>query len=398
VRVPSRETPSTTNILTGPFEARIEQPIVLYDNTLREGEQPPGVVFTSDEKLEIAQMLDEFGMHWANIGFPAVSAEERATCERIAKAGLKRMKLAGLARMTPEDIDIAVDCGLQLIAVFLGISDTHLHDKLHISEAEALKRIEAGIRRCKERGVKCSFGAEDGSRTPIDRLLRAFQVAADAGCDYLVLADTVGVLTPSSTYQIIRVLKPLLSAPIGLHFHDDLGLALANSLAGLEAGAEMVHTTVNGVGERSGNTCTEELAVALQVKYGIDLGLKLDRLSALCDRVHRASGTEPPAHKAITGKWCFSHESGIHVAGVLANPETYQPYPPALVGRHHEIVFGKHSGVQAVTRLAEESGLSLTEPARRRVLLRIKKEAERKQGMLTEGQILEWIRAEEGTP
>jgi isopropylmalate/homocitrate/citramalate synthase len=385
------------NVLTGPFEARIDQKIVLYDNTLREGEQPPGVVFNSDEKLEIAQMLDEFGMHWANIGFPAVSPEERATCERIAKAGLKKMKLAGLARLTPEDIDVGIDCGLQLIAVFLGISDTHLNDKLHISEAEALKRLEDGIRRCKDRGVMCSFGAEDGSRTPITRLLKAFQVAADAGCDYLVFADTVGVLTPSSTYKIISVLKPLLKAPIGLHFHDDLGLAHANSLAGLEAGAEMVHTTVNGVGERSGNTCTEELAVSLKVKYGVDLGLKLDLLNDLCMRVHRASGTEPPAHKSIMGKWCFSHESGIHVAGVLSNPETYQPYPPAMVGRHHEIVFGKHSGVQAVAKLAEQSGLALSDSGRRAVLQRIKREAERKQGMLTENQILDWIRAEQGS-
>jgi len=381
-------------VLTGAFEARIDQKIVVYDNTLREGEQPPGVVFTAQEKLDIAMELDALGMHWANVGFPAVSPEERESCARIAKASRRTLKVAGLARLTNEDIDIAADAGLELIAVFLGISDTHLRDKLHISEDEALKRIEAGVRRCKDRGVMCTFGAEDGSRTPLPRLLRAFQVAADAGADYMVFADTVGVLTPTTTYKIVSVLRPLLKAPIALHFHDDLGLALANSLAGLEAGAEMVHTTVNGVGERSGNTCTEELAVALKVKYGVDLGFQLERLYPLCMKVHQASGTQPSEHKAITGKWCFSHESGIHVAGVLANPETYQSYPPALVGRHHEIVFGKHSGVQAVTRLAEEAGLTLSESGRRTVLQKIKSAAERKQGRVSEDSIIEWMRQE----
>jgi methanogen homocitrate synthase len=393
VKIDAPGTGSTANVLTGAFEAHIDPEIELYDNTLREGEQPPGVVFNADEKLEIARMLDEFGMHWANVGFPAVSPEERESVLKIAKAGLK-MKLASLARLLDADIDAAVDCGVQMVALFHGTSDTHLRDKLQISESDMLTRIEAAVRRCKDKGAICSFGAEDASRTPLARLIRVFEVATDAGCDYLVFPDTVGVLTPASTFGIVKLLKHLFPQPIALHFHDDLGLAHANSLAGLQAGAKMVHTTVNGVGERSGNTCTEELAVSLKVKYGIDLGFKLEKLNALCERVHRASGTESASHKSITGKWCFTHESGIHVAGVLANPETYQPYPPSLVGRHHEVVFGKHSGVQAVNHLAAKSGCTLSESGRKSVLQKIKSQAERKQGMLSEEQVLEWIRQE----
>src|SRR5262249_55884203 len=150
----------------------------------------------------------------------------------------------------------------------------------------------------------------DGTRTPLPRVLRMFQIAADAGADYLILADTVGVLTPTTSHRLIGLLHALLPKPIGMHFHDDLGLALANSLAGLEAGAQMVHATVNGCGERSGNTCVEELAVVLHLKYGRDLGLHLELINELSARVHAASGTRPSEHKSITGRWCFTHEAG----------------------------------------------------------------------------------------
>jgi isopropylmalate/homocitrate/citramalate synthase len=383
---------STSNVLTGQFERPIDaRRVMLYDNTLREGEQPPGVVFTSDEKYELALALDDFGVHFANVGFPAVSKEEFQTVARIAKAGL-RMKLASLSRVLPEDIDKTVDAGVAMVALFLGGSDSHLRSKLRLSEAEALGKIEAAVRRVKERGAIASFAVEDGSRTPLPRLLKMYQVAVEAGADYLVIADTVGVLTPHTTYRLVEILKSLLPRPIGLHFHDDLGLALANTLAGLEAGAEMAQVTVNGAGERSGNTCLEELVVALKVKYGVELGLKLDRLTALCERVHRASGTRPSEHKSITGKWCFTHESGIHVAGILAEPECYQPYPPQMVGREHEIVFGKHSGMQAVAYLAQRERIELSESARRAVLDKIKRFAESKQGTVEPEMVIGWMR------
>lgn len=389
---------STANVLTGPFDARIDQPIEVLDTTLREGEQPPGVVFTPDQKLEIARTLDELGIHWVSVGFPAVSAEERETARRIVEGGF-RFKTAALCRLLPSDVDATVDVGVDLVSLFLGGSDSHLFDKLGMDEATALGKVEAAVARSRDHGALTAFGVEDFSRTPLPRLIRLLQTAVDAGADQLTLPDTLGVLTPTSTRRIVRMLKALFpETPLVLHFHNDLGLALANTLAGLEAGAEVVHATINGVGERSGNTCLEELAVLLQVKYGRDLGFRLEKLSELSRLVHEASGTEPPAHKPITGRWCFTHEAGIHVAGVLSNPECYQPYAPALVGRHHEIVFGKHSGGKGVEHLAREHGLELPDYVRAEVLEKIKRRAETHPGTVDEEEILGWIREAQPAP
>lgn len=395
MRIDERPVPSSANVLTAPFEARIDQPIEILDTTLREGEQPPGVVFSPDQKLEIARALDDFGVHWVSVGFPAVSEEERETARRIVRGGF-RFRTAALCRLVPSDVDLTVDLGVELVSLFLGGSDSHLHDKLGLSEDEALRKIETMVAYSKRRGAITSFGIEDFSRTPLPRLVRMCQAAVDAGADWLALPDTLGVLTPPSTLHIVRLLRALLGRPVMLHFHDDLGLALANSLAGLQAGAEMVHVTVNGVGERAGNTCLEELAVVLAVKYGRDLGLKLECLEELSSLVHRASGTEPPAHKAVTGRWAFTHEAGIHVAGVLATPECYQPFPPSLVGRHHEIVFGKHSGAHGIDRLAELHGLELSKEGRAEVLAKIKRAAEERLSTVDEAEVLEWIREAAG--
>jgi methanogen homocitrate synthase len=396
LEIPSLPAESTANVLTAGREPAISPEMELYDNTLREGEQPPGVIFTPDEKLAIARELDQLGVHWANVGFPAVSEEERSGVRAIAGAGL-RMKTAALSRMVPRDIEVAAECGVDLVSLFMGSSDLHLHHKHHLTEAEALARIEELVPHAKSSGKQVAFSLEDGSRTPMDRILRMFRLAQDTGADYLVLADTVGILTPFATFDLIRTLREAVKIPIGVHFHDDLGLALANTLAALQAGARMAHVTVNGVGERAGNTCLGELAVVLEVKYGLPLGLELDRLHALSALVHRASGTVPPEHKAVTGKWCFTHESGIHVAGVLASQETYQAYPPAKIGRAHEIVFGKHSGTHGVAFLARRSGVELSAEGCARVLGRIKSYGKAEAGPIPDEQVLDWIRAEAGS-
>jgi homocitrate synthase NifV len=262
-----------------------------------------------------------------------------------------------------------------------------------MSEADALARIEELVPLARSGGKQVAFCLEDGSRTPLDRIVRMFRAAQDAGADYAVLADTVGVLTPFATFDLFQALGREIRIPLGAHFHDDLGLALANTLAALQGGARVAHVTVNGVGERAGNACLEELAVALEVKYGVRLGLDLSGLADLSALVHRASGTEAPAHKAVTGKWCFTHESGIHVAGVLASQETYQAYPPALVGRSHQIVFGKHSGAHSVAYLASRSGIGLSPDGCARVLGRIKAHGKR-DGATPDELVLDWIREE----
>ena len=385
------ENAAAANVLTGQFEYHLEQPIEILDSTLREGEQPPGVMFTRDEKLEIARALDDFGMHWISVGFPPVSQEERDTARLLCEAGL-RLKTAALCRVRDDDIDVCAEVGVDAISLFLGGSDSHLFDKLRLTEDEACRRIERGVERVKKTGKLCWFGIEDSARTPLPRMLRMFQAAARAGVDNVTFPDTTGVLTPTTTRRIVEILVAVLPCPVVVHFHNDLGLALANTLAALEAGAEGVHVTTNGVGERTGNTCLEELAVVLKVKYGRDLGFRLDKIHQLSQLVHRVSGTVPGAHKPVTGKWAFSHESGIHVAGLLANRESYQPYPPEIVGRRHEILFGKHSGTQGVVYLARQNGLELSDDGARAVLEKIKQRAEERKGIVEEEVILEWIR------
>lgn len=392
LRIECKESESTLNLLTKDFDTPISSDTLVWDNTLREGEQPPGVVFTSDEKLAIARGLSEFGIRYATIGFPAVSKEDQASFLRIAKAGLN-MKLGALCRLVESDVDAAVDSGADFICLFLGGSDTHLRDKLKINEEEGLKKVEELIAYSIHKGAHPTFGIEDATRMPLPRILRMFQVAVSAGAKFLFMADTLGALTPISTYRIVKILQPLLAAPLGMHFHDDLGFALANTIAGLQAGAKVAQGTVNGAGERAGNTCLEELTMVLRLKYDLDLGFKFDRLYDLCMLVHRASGTEPSVHKSITGKWCFSHEAGIHVAGILANPETYQPYPPAMIGRYHEIVFGKHSGLQSVKYLASRKNVQVkSEDVFKEVLKKIKSAAEKKDGMVSDDQVEKWLR------
>ncbi|GAB4565980.1 MAG: homocitrate synthase [Haliangiales bacterium] len=385
----------TPNLFDEAFDIPIRPDVVVYDNTLRDGEQTPGMSFSARDKLEIATALDDLGISWANVGFPAISRGEYEAVEGIVSAGLK-MKLAALCRLSTKDIDLTVASGVDLLAVFIPSSDTHLKHKLQMTEAEAIDKVSKYVAYAKSSGKLVSFGVEDGSRSPMPRLIRIYQAAEAAGADYLVYSDTVGVLTPLRTYAIVRTLCSALTKPFGLHFHDDLGLAHANTLAGLQAGAYMGHVTVDNLGERAGNACLCEMAVTLRVLYGLDLGLDLSKLQALSETVHRITGTEPPVSKGVTGKWTFTHESGIHVAGVLADPETYQPYPPALIGRQHQLAFGKHSGKRGVQYLAEREGVELSDEACARLLARIKEQAKEVGGPVDDQLLIEWLRAEAG--
>ena len=379
------------NVVSAPFEGRIDGPVEIFDTTLREGEQTPGVVFTPDDKLAIAEGLDGVGVDVVSIGFPAVSKEESRAARRIIEGGFG-FETAALSRTVHSDIDAAVDVGVDIVSIILGGSDSHLHDKLHLTEDEAVEVLDGAVRHAVRQGVRCGFALEDFSRTPLARMLRLSKTAVDAGAYLVYIPDTIGVLTPTATSGLVRLVKAALpDTPISLHFHNDLGLALANTLAGLEAGANQAQATVNGVGERCGNTALEELAVVLEVKYGLDTGLALDRLWELSRLVHVASRTEPAPHKPVTGKWCFSHESGIHVSGLLANRDAYQPYPPEIVGRHHEILFGKHSGLAGLRKLAAAGGLDLPQELEANLLARIKEEAERRRGPVADDEILNWL-------
>jgi isopropylmalate/homocitrate/citramalate synthase len=269
------------------------------------------------------------------------------------------------------------DVGVDWIALFVPTSDTHLRHKLRLSEEEAVRRVQWCIRYARDKGLIPLLGLEDGTRTPLDRLRRVVDAAQEAGVSSLELSDTVGVLTPSATQRCIEWMRPLVDCTLRVHFHNDLGMATANTLTALEAGADGAHVTLAGLGERAGNTPLEEVAVALAVRYGADTKIRLDRLVPAATLVAKYAGVDLGRQRPIVGADVFSHESGIHVAGLLAEPSTYEPFPPSLLGREHHIVFGKHSGITGLRHVLAPTGYTLSEEAERALLNRLKTDATR---------------------
>jgi len=337
----------------------------ICDVTLRDGEQAPGVVFSQDEKIEIALMLDEVGVEVVEAGFPSVSDEERKSVKKIANLGLNA-DVCCLARASLEDVDLAAECDVDVVSVFISVSEIHrvkYNEPLEKIVDNALNAIERG----KEYGLTVRFALEDASRTDPQTILKYFNMAEEVGVDYLSIADTVGVLTPSSTQKLVCWLKQRVSTPLCIHCHDDLGMASANTLTALECGVEQAHTTVNGIGERAGNASLEEVLLALYLhfdvrKYNIGLLHKLSKM------VEEFSGLSVAPNKAIVGSNAFTHESGIHVSAVLRDPRTYEPFPPELVGTSRRFVIGKHTGRKALMHFARCMGYELCEDELEKVM------------------------------
>ena len=376
------------NVLTAAFQSEILQPIQLWDQTLRDGEQTPNIAFSQQEKLQLARTLDQLGVFGMNVGYPMVSAYEAETVREIVKLKL-RAKLAVTSRLMRDDVDAAASTGVDWVFCFTSLSDWHIRDKLKTTEAELLAKVKDVVPYGIERKLQVSFAVEDATRTPLPRLLRFIQTAEDAGAHCIRICDTVGVLVPTATRRLIELLRPLVKGTLCVHFHNDLGMATANSIMALEAGADAVDATLAGLGERAGNSPLEELAVILKVKYGRDIGLRLEQLVEAGAQVARATGILPPSNKPIVGKSVFSHESGIHVAGLLANPITYEPFPPSLIGREHTVIFGKHSGLAGVRHLLKRAGVELTPEAEKSLLEKIKTAGQGKEDV-PDQRVLAW--------
>ncbi len=370
------------------FQASISQPVKLWDQTLRDGEQTPGVAFTRGEKLELAKALDELGVHYINVGYPAVSEAEAETVRQVVKLGL-RAELGVTSRMLAKDVDAAARTGVKWVLMFASLSDWHLKYKLRTDEESYLAQVAPVVKHAHELGLSVGFAIEDGTRTPWARLVRFIEAAENAGAAAIRLCDTVGVLLPTGTAKMFAALRKVVRGQLIVHFHNDLGMATANTLTALEAGADAADVALAGLGERAGNTSLEEVVVALRVKYGRDLGLKLERVPEISAMAQRFSGLPRGPSTPIVGSNVFSHESGIHVAGLLANPTCYEAYPPAMVGRDHKIVYGKHSGLSGVQYLLERKGLSLSEGQQQVLLTQIKEAGQRKE-LVPEDKILTW--------
>lgn len=352
-------------------ELNFPENITIYDTTLRDGEQTPGVCFSLEEKLEIAKKLDQFKIHQIEAGFPIVSKKERESVKSITSEGLDAQILS-LARTKKEDIDAALDCDVDGIITFMGTSDIHLEHKMHIGRQEALKICMKAIEYAKDHGLFVAFSAEDATRTDLDFLKRIYNKAQSYGADRVHIADTVGAITPQGMTYLLNELRKDVTVDIALHCHNDFGMAVSNSIAGLLAGANAVSTTVNGIGERAGNASLEELIMSLKILYGKDLGFKTKYIKELSKLVSKASELEIPYNKPVVGKNVFRHESGIHVDAVIEEPLTYEPYIPELVGQKRQLVLGKHSGCRAVKAKLEGCGFEVSDDELIEIVARVK--------------------------
>jgi isopropylmalate/homocitrate/citramalate synthase/1,4-dihydroxy-2-naphthoate octaprenyltransferase len=333
--------------------------VVLSDTTLRDGEQMPGVAFTTADKARIAQLLDRLGIGVIEAGFPAVSAAEAAAVREVARLGLSAVTQA-IARPLPADIDAAHATGVNTVAIFVGTSDAHVLRKLRTTRAALVDTVSTAVAYAKQTGLGVVFAAEDAVRTDLPYLIEIYRAAVAAGADAVGVADTAGAAHPAAFGRVVHAVAGAVPAPIGVHCHDDLGLATANTLAGLAAGASGAQGSMLGVGERAGNAALEELALALEVAYGVATGLDLPVLAELAEVVSAAAGLPVPVNKPVLGAHAFVHESGLHVDGLLRDPATYEPYPPELIGARRRIVLGKHSGRSCVQAVLDGHGLDLS--------------------------------------
>jgi 2-isopropylmalate synthase len=350
----------------------LPETVRILDTTLRDGEQTPGVAITVDEKIRIAKKLDKLGVDTMEVGFPASSPGEMRAAREILKLGLNS-QICGLARVLRADLDAAIDCGVDYIHTFIGTSPLHREYKLKMGKEDILNKSVEAIEYIKDHGITAEFSAEDATRTEFDYLKEIYSAVEDAGVDYINVPDTVGVMVPTSMNYIILELKKILNVPISVHCHDDFGMAVANSLSAVEAGASQIHATINGLGERAGNASLEEVVMALATQYNIKTNIKTQLLVDTSEFVSRITGIKMPPNKAIVGDNAFAHEAGIHVHGVLQKAETYEPITPEMVGHTRRIVLGKHTGANAIKAKLEEYGIELDDVQFSKVFDQIKK-------------------------
>ncbi len=345
--------------------------VEILDTTLREGEQTAYVNFTIDEKIEIARMLDQIGVDMIEAGDPSVSPSVAKAIERIAGLGLKAEIIAHSVASRPS-IDRAKNCGAHRVAIFYATSKIHLDAKLHKTQDQALDLICEHIAYARSLGLKVRYTPEDATRTDFDFLVQVCNAAIQAGADRISFADTLGIMQPHIMFERVSALRQrLLSCKIDLHCHNDYGLALANAMAGIRAGADCIHTTVNGLGERVGIPDLAETVMAFH-NFEDERKFNIQPLVQISSYLEKVSGFFLAPNKPITGQNAFTHKSGVHTNGILKDPRTYEPFDPAMIGRERKIVIDKYTGKSAVAARLEEYSIAVSPAELEVIVMRIK--------------------------
>ena len=333
--------------------------IRILDSTLREGEQHPGVTFSNKQRIQIAWMLDYFGVDQIEIS-PVVSPDHKEATKTIIKQGLKADIVAHV-RALKEDVDVAIDCDATWMATYLGISEIHMKDKLRITREEALRRSVETVEYAKSHGLKMRFTVEDGSRADPEFLMQVCKAISEAGVDRISLPDTVGIMRPNGMYNFVKSVREEIKTPLDVHCHNDIGLALANALAGCDGGADQIHTTIDGIGERTGIPALAETAVALTYLYKSPNNFRLDMLMDLSRLIEQYTTIVPYDSKPIVGPTAYKHKAGTHLAAILRNPAAYERREAKVVRNMGRNVFGELAGKNGAAYLMSLLGLEQNE-------------------------------------
>ena len=338
---------------------------------MRDGEQTPGVALTREKKLLIARALDDMGISVIEAGSAITSTGERESIKAVANDGLNA-EICSYCRIVKMDVDYALECDVDSIHLVVPVSDLHIRTKIK-KDRDAVRQIAVEVTEyAKDHGLVVELSGEDASRADLKFLKALYEDGIDAGSDRLCFCDTVGLLVPERTTEIFRYLSSSLKAPLSIHCHNDFGLATANTIAALAAGAKQVHVTVNGIGERAGNASMEEVVMSLEWLYKYNTGIKHEMIYRTSRLVSRLTGVPVSPNKALVGGNAFTHEAGIHVHGLIADKSTYEPMNPEYIGRQRQIVLGKHAGRSSITLALKEMGLEADEVQTEEIFNRVK--------------------------
>jgi isopropylmalate/homocitrate/citramalate synthase len=362
----------------------LDAEVGLYDTTLRDGEQTVGIVLEPEQKLEIARGLSEAGIGRIEAGFPRVSEEDYEGVRLIAAAGLEA-EVWGFSRAVRGDVEALVELGVRATVIESPVSDLKLQ-AYGLDREEILRRVRDAVSYALENGIRVCYFGVDGTRADRDFLRRAYETGLEAGATEIAVVDTLGIASPDAVYDLVGSVTDL-DVPVHWHGHNDFGLATAAAVAAVRAGARWIHGTVNGMGERAGNASLGEIALTLHALYGLDTGLRLDRVRTISARISELTGLELDPWKPLLGENLFRRESGA-VASQFHDPPSIEPYSADLVGAERSIVLGKKSGIDSIRLKLEELGIEASEERQRELLAEVKRLGAEKRGLVSDEEFL----------